>query len=288
MESSSKDLTKVQEKSDENVKKSEDKNQGNYLLQSISQFSASKEEEKEIREDKPAKGGYDFEIVDETYKKHVKEDNSDNDSEDDVEKEGKEDKDEDDKKDKKKKKKKKHKKNKKKDEEKTADGKPKITAENENIPSHLRQKYAEYEKNPLCVCVANIPLNSTVTELKGYFLTLISSLRPDIRKYFTKNSKFLASPIRHVEIGSTNNFAVLELDTKELAEFCLTLDNLELQKYRLKVILLSWITSRWKNVEDSSIESMMLRLRDSIHSVISLLMQLKVIRSSMSEIFLST
>jgi hypothetical protein len=142
------------------------------------------------RTDKPAKDKIDFEIINEEYKKHIVKEDKDDEDDDDSEKEDNEEKIDEDKKDKKKKKKKNKKKKRKDsdDEGKKDPNAPKkvqhATIDNPNIPEGLRQKYSEYEKNPLCIAVGNIPLNSSIIELKGYFITLISSLRPDMCKIF--------------------------------------------------------------------------------------------------------
>jgi len=45
----------------------------------------------------------------------------------------------------------------------------------------------------------------------------------------------MSARIMSIEIGETKNFAILELISKELADFCLKLDNLEYQGYKLSI-----------------------------------------------------
>jgi len=44
-----------------------------------------------------------------------------------------------------------------------------------------------------------------------------------------------STPIIAIEVGDTKNFVILELSSKEIADFCFTLDDLEYQGYRLKI-----------------------------------------------------
>ena len=92
---------------------------------------------------------------------------------------------------KRKKKNKKHKKkNKKRDDDDYLDGydgknpskkiKTSAVLDNKNIPEEYREKYHEIEKNPLKIIVANIPLGVTLDELRGYFNTLIASLKTNL------------------------------------------------------------------------------------------------------------
>jgi len=128
-----------------------------------------------------------------------------------------------------KKKKKKHKKKDRRDDESDEDPGPskKVKSsvlDNKNIPEGLRQKCYETEKNPLAVAIGNIPLGASKTELLTFFTTLLTSLRPDF-----------VNPIRDIEIGSTKNFAIMELDTKDIRDYTLSLENLELKGYKLQI-----------------------------------------------------
>ncbi len=111
--------------------------------------------------------------------------------------------------------------------------------DNKNIPEGLRQKCFETEKNPLAVAIGNIPLGASKTELLTFFTTLLTSLRPD----FGKHSHFSiihyivkVNPIRDIEIGATKNYAIMELDNKDIRDYTLNLENLELKGYKLQVI----------------------------------------------------
>jgi len=135
----------------------------------------------------------------------------------------------DDKDDKDKKKKKKNKKNRRRDESDDEDPGPtkKVKSsvlDNKNIPENLRQKCYETEKNPLAVAIGNIPPSASKTELLTYFTTLLTSLRPDF-----------VNPIRDIEVGSLGNFAIMELDNKDIREYTLDLEHLELKGYKLQI-----------------------------------------------------
>jgi len=159
---------------------------------------------------------YDFEIVNEDYKTK---------NADEIEKDQKI-KEEDDK-DKKKKKKSKRKDKKRGDSEEDPGPSKKVKTsvlDNKNIPEDLREKYYEIEKNPLAVAIGNIPYGVSKNELLTYFTTLITSLKPDI-----------ANPIRNIEIGATNNFAIMDLDSKEMRDYVLELENLEFKGYKLAI-----------------------------------------------------
>lgn len=49
-----------------------------------------------------------------------------------------------------------------------------------NIPEELKKKFVKIEQDSLCLIVANIPMSISTLELKEYFSTLVSTLKPSL------------------------------------------------------------------------------------------------------------
>lgn len=104
----------------------------------------------------------------------------------------------------------------------------KAIEEDKHIPAQLKDFFTKVELDPLALCIANLPLNIIVDELRLYFNTLLRDMFPE----YADQGK---DPVKRVKLADTKKYCILYMQDKDIAEELVNLGNLDYQNTKLKV-----------------------------------------------------